>query len=211
MTKDFKTDQEKFWAGNFGDDYASRNMGEKFLASQVAFFTKILTKTQKISSVIEFGANIGVNLQAIHELLPEAKLSALEINASAVKQIREVVKAEVEIYGHSILDFKPEPKWDLVFVKGVLIHINPEKLEKVYDILYQSSKRYILLAEYYNPKPVVIDYRGHKDRLFKRDFCGEIMDKFPDLKLIDYGFAYHRDNNFPQDDITWFLLEKNSK
>jgi spore coat polysaccharide biosynthesis protein SpsF len=26
--------------------------------------------------------------------------------------------------------------------------------------------------------------------------------------LVDYGFAYHRDPNFPQDDITWFLLEK---
>ena len=28
------------------------------------------------------------------------------------------------------------------------------------------------------------------------------------LKLIDYGFIYHRDNSFPKDDITWFLLEK---
>jgi spore coat polysaccharide biosynthesis protein SpsF len=26
--------------------------------------------------------------------------------------------------------------------------------------------------------------------------------------LVDYGFAYHRDPAFPQDDITWFLLEK---
>jgi spore coat polysaccharide biosynthesis protein SpsF len=25
---------------------------------------------------------------------------------------------------------------------------------------------------------------------------------------VDYGFAYRRDPNFPQDDITWFLLEK---
>lgn len=34
------------------------------------------------------------------------------------------------------------------------------------------------------------------------------MDKFPDCQLVDYGFVYHRDNNFSQDDITWFLLEK---
>ena len=34
------------------------------------------------------------------------------------------------------------------------------------------------------------------------------MDKYDDLQLIDYGFAYHRDNNFYQDDITWFLLKK---
>ena len=24
----------------------------------------------------------------------------------------------------------------------------------------------------------------------------------------DYGFAYKRDPKFPQDDITWFLMEK---
>ena len=28
------------------------------------------------------------------------------------------------------------------------------------------------------------------------------------LPLIDYGFSYHRDPVFPQDDITWFLMER---
>ena len=53
-----------------------------------------------------------------------------------------------------------------------------------------------------------IAYRGHADRLNKRDFAGELLDTFPDLTLIDYGFAYHRDIAFPQDDITWFLMVK---
>jgi spore coat polysaccharide biosynthesis protein SpsF len=44
--------------------------------------------------------------------------------------------------------------------------------------------------------------------LFKRDFAGEMMDRYPDLKLLDYGFVYHRDPAFPDDDITWFLMEK---
>jgi spore coat polysaccharide biosynthesis protein SpsF len=55
---------------------------------------------------------------------------------------------------------------------------------------------------------VEIPYRGHSGKLFKRDFAGEILDAYSDLNLIDYGFAYHRDNYFKQDDITWFLLEK---
>ena len=28
------------------------------------------------------------------------------------------------------------------------------------------------------------------------------------ILLVDYGFVYHRDNCFPQDDINWFLFEK---
>jgi len=44
--------------------------------------------------------------------------------------------------------------------------------------------------------------------LFKRDFAGEMLDRYPALKLLDYGFVYRRDPLFPQDDMTWFLLEK---
>ena len=65
-----------------------------------------------------------------------------------------------------------------------------------------------MIAEYYNPSPVSISYRGHKDRLFKRDFAGEFLDKFSNSNLVDYNFHYHRDKNFPQDDITWFSIEK---
>ena len=97
---------------------------------------------------------------------------------------------------------------DLSLIKGVLIHINPDMLPVVYEKLYNASRRFVLVCEYYNPSPVAISYRGHSDRLFKRDFAGEMMDKYPDLKLVDYGFAYRRDPAFPQDDITWFLMEK---
>jgi len=31
---------------------------------------------------------------------------------------------------------------------------------------------------------------------------------FVDLELVDYGFVYHRDPVFPQDDINWFLMKK---
>ena len=97
---------------------------------------------------------------------------------------------------------------DLVLIKGVLIHINPDLLKDVYERLYESTYKYILIAEYYNPTPIKVEYRGHKEKLFKRDFCGEMLDQYSDLTLLDYGFLYHRDSNFPQDDISWFLIEK---
>ena len=112
------------------------------------------------------------------------------------------------MHNSSILDFSPARQWDLALIKGVLIHINPEALPQVYDNLFAACGRYLMVAEYYNPVPVAIAYRGHSDRLFKRDFAGEIMDRHSQLRLVDYGFAYRRDPNFPQDDITWFLMEK---
>jgi len=100
----------------------------------------------------------------------------------------------------------PLEKSDLVFTKYVLIHINPDMLNKIYENIYNLSKKYILICEYYNPVPTVVNYRGNEEKLFKRDFAGEIIEKY-NLKLIDYGFIYKRDLNFPQDDMTWFLLE----
>lgn len=100
--------------------------------------------------------------------------------------------------------------WDLTLIKGVLSHINPDEPPQMHDKLVASCGRYLLVAEYYNPTPTAIPYRGHSDPLFKRDFCGEIMDHHPQMQLIDYGFAYRRDPNFPQDDPTWFLMEKRS-
>lgn len=202
---EYKTEQEAFWAGSFGAEYTARNTGANWIASNTALFARILARTVAIRSVTEFGANIGMNLQAIRPLRPDAELSAVEINQQAVAQLRAL--GDIKIYDQSIHDFSPDHRRDLVLIKGVLIHINPDSLPQVYDLL-RTSRRYICLAEYYNPRPVEVPYRGHAGKLFKRDFAGELLDRFQDLPLVDYGFAYHRDENFPQDDITWFLLEK---
>lgn len=200
----FKTEQEKFWAGTFGTDYIQRNQGDALLASNLNFFAKALRSTNGLKSCIEFGANIGMNLKALKLLHPEMEAHAIEINSDATKLLGEVIPTTF-IHQKSILAFTPERTWDLAIIKGVLIHINPTELPQVYAKLVASTSRYLLVAEYYNPAPVAIPYRGHNDRLFKRDFAGEIMGNYPQFKLIDYGFVYRLDPNFPQDDITWFL------
>lgn len=202
----YSTPQEEFWAGEFGNEYSGRNQGDSVIASNTALFTRVLANTDNVNSIIEFGCNIGLNLRAIQQLRPKCKLTGVEINQKAVEILREW--GDAEVIEHSILDIELNSQYDLTLIKGVLIHINPEELDKVYTRLYEASSRYICIAEYYNPAPVTVNYRGHSERLFKRDFAGEMLDKFPDLKLVDYGFAYHRDPNFPQDDITWFLLQK---
>lgn len=202
----YKTEQEEFWAGEFGNDYVERNKSQELLSTKLALFSKILQSTEKIDSCLELGANIGLNLRAIGLLLPKIKMTAVEINKNAAEECRK--NPQVTVYEQSILDFSSSEKWDMTFTAGVLIHLNPDELNKVYDILYNNSNRYILVSEYYNPSPVEVEYRGNSQKLFKRDFAGEIMNRFSDLKLIDYGFIYHRDNVFPGDDLTWFLMEK---
>ena len=202
-----RTEQEEFWQGNFGDEYIDRNQSDLLLASNTSFFSKVFNRTGKIDSIIEFGCNIGMNLKAIKTLLPESNLSGIEINKRAVDYLNKCEGGPHIIEG-SILDIELDTRFDLTLIKGVLIHINPERLDDVYTRLYNFSDKYICIAEYYNPTPVMIPYRGHDNRLFKRDFAGELVSKYSDLELVDYGFLYQNDPIFPQDDITWFLMKK---
>ena len=206
-----KTEQEKFWAGEFGTEYSDRNVGANILASNLALFADIFKRVSKLSSVVEFGSNIGLNLKALDLLYPGQAQSAVEINEVAAKKINDALP-NTKVFNLSISDFEPgmlvDGPCDLALIKGVLIHINPEQLNMVYEKLYESSKRFILVCEYYNPKPDTVSYRGHADKLFRRDFAGELLDRYSDVNLVNYGFAYHRDPTFPQDDLTWFLLER---
>jgi spore coat polysaccharide biosynthesis protein SpsF len=206
MREGFKTEQEVFWAGKFGDDYIARNASAALLGSNISLLAKMLSHCPQAESLIEFGANIGMNLRAIRALRSEMELAAIEINAEAVKELRAWGGVK-EIHHGSVLEFQPKKTWDVALIKGVLIHINPDFLPQVYESLFRAAKRYILVVEYYNPTPVEIVYRGHAGRLFKRDFAGELLDRFPSLRVVDYGFVWRRDPVFPQDDSTWFVLE----
>lgn len=200
------SDQERFWQGDFGSDYIDRNKSNQLLSSNVSMFSRIFESLDDVSTIAEFGCNVGMNLRALRNIFPDINLTGVDINPDAINNVNKWGGA----YGvlGSIVDLDLKEKFDLTFTKGVLIHINPNLLNSVYENLYRYSTRYILVAEYYNPSPVTIEYRGEKDKLFKRDFAGEMLDKYQDLKLIKYGFVYKRDTTFPQDDITWFLMEK---
>lgn len=201
--------QENFWAGKFGDDYIERNASDGLLTASIALFADIFKQTQQVGSIIEFGANRGLNLKAINALQPQSKLTAVEINERAIQLLKEL--PYIEPIHSSIQDFESEQTWEMTFTRGVLIHINPDDLPSVYGKLYQHSSRFIMLAEYYSRTPMELDYRGHSDKLYKRDFAGEMMDLFPDITLRSYGFQYHRDTTHQMADINWFLMEKSSE
>jgi pseudaminic acid biosynthesis-associated methylase len=216
-----KTEQERFWAGSFGDEYINRNVSDQLYKSNVHLFTKILGQID-IETILEIGANVGMNLKAIKQAekdlckikekawdlpitsLLKIKTTGLEINKNACDRMQ----GADEIIHSSIFDYITDRTWDMTISKGVLIHINPKELHSVYSKLYHNSNKYILISEYYNPTPMSIEYRGHKHKLFKRDFVGEMLDMYKNLKIKDYGFVYHKDPIAPLDDNTWFLLEK---
>ena len=197
-------EQAQHWAGTPGNDYAARSPGN--LASSKEMFRRAFSTLPRMpENVIEFGAGVGTNLAAIGELDKRVHRTGVEMNQDTCMHLAQHCES---LICSPLQDLKPLPPADLTFTRGVLIHIPEADLPHVYDLLYHSSNRWIMVVEYYAPKRTMIPYRGQDNLLWKDDFAGHMMDRYPGLKLVDYGFVYHRDPRAPQDDVTWFLMEK---
>ena len=122
------TPAENLWAGAFGDDYQARSPGN-VEANRVLFARILSLIDHPLWSVLEMGAGVGSNLAAIKAIDPEIETTGLDINATARVMLSR--SADEVIHG-SILDFVPTRQWQLVFTKGVLIHIPPEHLPRAF-------------------------------------------------------------------------------
>jgi pseudaminic acid biosynthesis-associated methylase len=204
--------QLQFWRGAFGDDYIERNpLDDSSLKARGAMWKRILSALdgKAIESILEVGANVGVNLAALRHLTP-ATLYALEPNQKARSRLIEncVVPESRALGGSADSIALDDRAVDLVFTSGVLIHIAPENLPSACKEIYRVARRYIACIEYFSTQPQEVLYRGHEGRLFKRDFGSFWLDQFPDLRVVDYGFFWRRATGL--DDLTWWLFEKPS-
>ena len=194
--------QTEYWQGSDGDAYTQRQLLS--MTSRSYMFRNILDICDGFHSIIEFGANDGSNLRAIHDISPFMGMGGVEVNLEAFEKLKTI--AHQSFHG-SMLDDLNVGVWDMSMTRGVLIHISPDSLNKAYEALYNASRKYICITEYYSPTPRMIPYRGRDNLLWARDFAGEMMDLYP-LKLVDYFFTYHRDHLYPQDDVTTFIMER---
>jgi len=204
------SEQIEFWRGEFGNHYLERNTADATnIRPRLQLWSQILSRLagRPPESILEIGANIGINLRTL-SLLTGAELWAVEPNDKArARLVEDGVVPQDRAFGGSGADVTlPDASIDLVFTSGVLIHIHPDDLLANCSQMHRVSKRYIGCVEYFSDKPVELKYREHSNKLFKRDFGGFWMDNFPDLQLIDYGFAWKRVTGL--DNLTWWIFEK---
>jgi spore coat polysaccharide biosynthesis protein SpsF len=202
--------QESLWRGEFGNVYTDRNaVTDQRLASLTTHWVKILRATigSPPESILEVGANIGLNLRALRRLT-NANLFALEPNAKARAVLVDegIVPASNVHDGLATAIPLADDAVDFAFTSGVLIHIHPSNLLASCREVHRVTRRYLGCIEYFSDKEEEILYRGHTEALFKRDFGSFYLDNFPDLRVVDYGFAWKRLTGL--DNLTWWLFEK---
>lgn len=183
------------WAGEFGNAYLQRNQVDWM--RRVELWRWILTRTGA-RSVFEMGCNAGWNLSAIKRLCPDVRAIGNDVNEAACEQ---AAQAGLRVVNR--LDFTTEVpgKYELVFTAGVLIHIEPEHLTEVMTALAAKSYRWVLAIEYAADAEEQVEYRGHRDKCWRRPY-GKLYQELG-LRLDDTG-----DAGPGFDKCTYWLLEK---
>ena len=204
----FHSAQEQYWAEEVASAYIARNSSfDNSLGSQ-AWSIMLARADQPISSFLECGCNIGRNISQLALARPEARPSAIEISQPAFDFVTRQHDLQHAFNGPILDASLDSASFDLVFTLGVLIHIQPDQLLQTMARMYAWSSRYILMGEYFNRTPVMLEYHGEQDRLFKRDFGRLFADNF-DVEVKDCGFLWDRQYAAAGfDDVTWWLFEK---
>lgn len=193
------TEQSKWWAGPAGEAYTARNRVKWRKRMQ---FWRFMVSATGARSVYEIGTNAGWNLSAMATVYPNVTRYGCDVNPIAVAQARA---AGLDVFQGDALEALSNfthPTFDLVFTCGVLIHIPPQTLPIVMGCIVRASAQYVLAVEYEGDETMV-EYRGERDRLWRRHY-GKLYEDMG-LKLVESGQVGPKDGF---DHCTWWLLEK---
>ena len=159
-----RNEQEEFWETKYSQEYIQKNSSfNRDLLIQG--WREILKNVSAPSNILECGANVGRNIEALNHIYPEAKKTAIEISADASKILRNKYK-ELNVINSSILESEiTNNSFDLSFTMGVLIHIHPNDLKRNLEKVILSSNRYVVIGEYFNRTPVSLTYQGEEEKL----------------------------------------------
>lgn len=194
--------QVKVWSGEFGVAYTNRN--NIAWLKHYPFFETLLNGRHPLKT-LEVGCNQGHNLEALSVLFGWGHCQiGIDVNQHALN-IAKAKDLEVYLGDGVTLPFKDE-SFDLVFTKGVLIHIAPDNLHDMMREIYRVSKQYILFIEYFDEEGTPINYRGHDDLLWKRDFLKDYLTLFPGLRVLNQKHWFYGEHL--QERTDGVLLEK---
>lgn len=145
MITDKSKEMIDFFAGAEGDEYTKRNLNSVDLNKSANNIIYNIVKIKKFDSVCEVGCNIGNNLSRLKGLCLSY---GVDINENAIKKGLEKYPFIKFVKG-SIYEIPlQDNSFDLVFTRGVLIHIPPEDRKQALKELKRISKKYIVNIEY---------------------------------------------------------------
>jgi SAM-dependent methyltransferase len=149
---------------NLWDRYTSDN--ETMLNDKLSEFIYHVTLALGAKKVLEVGCNVGNNLRAFPSTFD---ITGIDLNEYALNKARKNLPT-FNFKKGSILEIPfDDSTLDLVFTRGVLIHIRAENMKKAMSELFRVSKRWIFNVEYFGEGEKEINWKRGRDSLWYRN------------------------------------------
>lgn len=189
-------------------------MGEDWKTSRIPLWGMFLKHLKDVETVCEFGCNIAANLKAIHYISPKLQLAGIEINPHACEIATQAKCADIVC--DSIISADLKKKFDLVFSRGVLIHINPDEVAAVMKNMVRHANKYVLIYEHHSPTPIQPKSYANKVKgaqkgegyQFWRDYCGDFQALFPDWTPVTQGVKLQEGQKPKVGSLYWTIFKR---
>lgn len=213
---DPETAQTAVWKSDFGREYTDRNTFDtaaleelyrkNYGVTRSEINQKSLGDVAQGASFLEVGCNTGNQLLLLQQM-GYSNLSGVELQPYAIEIARQRMP-DVSLKLGSALAVPHADSWfDVVFTSGVLIHISPHDLPRALSEIHRCSREFIWGFEYYAPEMTEVNYRSHRELLWKMDYAKRYLESFSDLELVrEQRLPYLENANVD----TVFLLRKKS-
>lgn len=146
------------------DDYTDEN--ERSLQEGLAKFIYHLTLGLGAKTVLEAGCNVGNNL---HGFPSTFSVYGIDMNEKALNKAR--ARYPTFHFDQGSITKMPyrDSQFDLVFTRGVLIHINQNDMSHAVKEIFRVSKKWIINLEYFGDDGKMIKWKRGDDLLWYRD------------------------------------------
>lgn len=156
----FKSQVPKVDFDDYADDYESILQNQlKAFSSDRGYFSQSKVRviqrlvSTKVSTVLDYGCGIGLNLPYLIGAFPEAKVMATDISTKSLSVVKEKYTA-VECVEHKRLP-DLSASLDLIFVAGVFHHIPPSErktaVAALTELLRPGGQLFVFEHNPYNP------------------------------------------------------------
>ncbi len=133
---------------------------------ELSKFLYHITVALGAKNILEAGCNIGNNLS---EFPNNYNITGIDLNENALKKC-EKRYSNFKFQKSSLLKIPfPDSSFDLVFTRGVLIHIAPEDIQTAVEEILRISKKWVLNLEYFGEDNEMIKWKRGDNLLWYRN------------------------------------------
>ncbi len=157
----------ELWAkGYYHQDKTAAQIRETLNQPHRSFLVSRVASASPVTSILEIGCDIGLNLYLLAQEFPNAEIRGVDINPQVVKMGNDWLAAEgisnvkLSVGRAEALGEFRDKSFDVVFTDAVLIYVNQDTIYGVIKDMVRITRKGLIFVEYHDFARQLNDRQG---------------------------------------------------